>query len=85
MEAVNVALLAFYWSTLAYAAVRTYTLIARALPSGVEPTNRRLRRALLLTAWHTSAGGGLCLTAALALLAAFALQAGRNLDRPTAT
>ncbi|GAA2372793.1 hypothetical protein [Dactylosporangium salmoneum] len=93
----DVALVAFYWSTLAYVALRTCTLIARVLPGCVVPTTRRLRGALLLAgagmavaagegamaAVHAAVNvGGVCVTAALALLAAVTLQTGRNLDRP---
>ncbi|GAA3302662.1 hypothetical protein Dvina_51250 [Dactylosporangium vinaceum] len=95
----DVALVAYYWCALAYVALRTCTLVARVLPSCVVPTKRRLRSALLLAgagaalaaaqgalvAVHTAVTGGVWVSAALALLAAATLQAGRNLDRPAVT
>jgi len=97
--ALAVALLAYYWSTLSFAALRACTLIARVQHICVAPTTRRLRAALLLVgaglalataqgtiaAFHTAVGaGGLCVTGALGLLAALTLQTGQNLRRSRA-
>jgi hypothetical protein len=94
--ALRVAMVAYYWSTLAYVALRACTLVARVLPVCVVPSTRRLRGALLLVgagqalaagqgalvAVRTVTGvGGLCVTAALALLAALTLRTGQNLHR----
>ncbi|MEV6932034.1 hypothetical protein AB0M46_47145 [Dactylosporangium sp. NPDC051485] len=90
--AIGVVLVAYYWSTLAFAALRACTLVARVQRISVVPTARRLRGALLLvgagtalaagqgtlSALHTGVGN-LCVTAALGLLAGLTLQTGQNL------
>ncbi|HTJ36750.1 MAG TPA: hypothetical protein VL738_26300 [Dactylosporangium sp.] len=88
-DATGVAVFAFYWATLAFAALRACTLVARCLRICVAPTTRRLRAALLLVgagllagAYQTAAATAVAVTVALALLAALALRAGHNLVSP---
>ncbi|MEU7875530.1 hypothetical protein [Dactylosporangium sp. NPDC049140] len=84
-----VLLLAYYWATLAFIAVRLCTLVARVLRLGIVPTRRRLRAALLLVGAGTALAaaqcllaGGLLVTTVLAALAAVALHAGQDLRGP---
>lgn len=93
----RVVLVAYYWSTLAFVAVRACMLVARVLQTGIVPTTRRLRGALLFVGLGTAlaagqsalamvqtdrAGAGpLAVTAALGLLAGLSLQAGQDLHR----
>jgi hypothetical protein len=92
--AVDVVLVAYYWSTLAFVALRGCMLIARVLRICVVPTTRRLRGALLLVGGGTALAAGqgalaacragtdarwLCASAALGLLATLTLQTRQNL------
>ncbi|WP_433042874.1 hypothetical protein [Dactylosporangium sp. CS-033363] len=84
--ALGVALLAYYWATLAFVALRLCALAARLLRIGTAPSRRRLRAALLLVgagtalaAGQSMLGGALLTTAALALLALVALHTGQDL------
>jgi hypothetical protein len=94
--AAGTALIVYYWSTLAFAALRACTLIARVLHVCVVPTTRRLRGALLLVgagaalasgqsavlAYHGVADvGACCSTAALGLIAGLVLHTRQDLHR----
>jgi hypothetical protein len=86
--AASLALLGYYWGTLAYVALRVCTLIARALRIAVVPTARRLRGALALVGLGTALAGGQSLFdgafaagAVLIGLAAVALHTGYDLRR----
>jgi hypothetical protein len=98
--AAHVALVAYYWTTLAFIALRACTLIARILPTCKVPTTRRLRAALLLAGSGmtlaagqgtfaafqaaTADAGALAVTVAFGLLAALTLQTGQDLKRSSA-
>lgn len=98
--AADVALVAYYWSTLAFVALRGCALVSRVLLTCIVPTTRRLRAALLLVgcgmtlaagqgtlaAFHaaTTDAGAVAVTVALGLLAALTLQTGQDLKRSAA-
>lgn len=66
------AVVASYWLTLGFVALRLCTLVARTARTATPPTTRRLSAALLLM------GAGLALAASQSLLAALRTATGRN-------
>lgn len=93
---VDLALVGYYWATLAFLAVRCCTLVARVSAATVLPSTRRLSVALplfglglamaagqsLLAGGRTGLHpGGLAVTAVLAVLAATTVIAGHDLRR----
>jgi hypothetical protein len=90
------ALIAYYWATLGFTALRLCTLIARITQTATMPTTRRLSAALLLIgtglvlaagqsllaiAWTAPDLGSLTATLALCILAAASISTGHDLRR----
>jgi hypothetical protein len=92
----DLALIGYYWATLAFLAVRCCTLVARISTATVLPSSRRLSVALLLFGFGLAMAAGqsvladvrtglhpsaLAVTALLAVLAATTVIAGHDLRR----